>query len=469
MTREDFVESYSKLVNMALASGIRHGALPFVPGPDKEFNWRQHREFISRCHRGYEKAQDYAVQMVQQILAGTESPSERDWQLFHIRKVMDAIAYTILGGHSYVIRRLSTHGGPPAVDMRVLRNANEEARRRNRMSRLTFSLLADLTTSIHVADLLTIDFRVHPAKVDFVELKSGRVNTMLLSQLEHYAPTEEAIGKIDDDTAIAAEHKAQAKRMLRQRVRLARIDEIILTDKGIEPSLKMPLRLSKDFVVEDSYDDLIDDLLTTAQKEGGRAAASYAWCLHFGTAKSDDPETAKRRAAEAAMFAAHSHYESATEEVRGIIDEVRALIPPTHSLRLVNVVQSNLAAVSARPFPIWAISPENRLELVSQRMALAVAFDIGGFIAMGRSLDIPMRLSTRKEAARLLNGIPRHEKLTWGNRALLYTLDGHEITALSGMFSRFVNDLTNPVQFLRDAKRVGIDVPQQRDVPAAEE
>lgn len=454
---------------MALASGVRHGALPFVPGPDKEFTWNQHRDFISRCHRGYEKAQDYAVQLAQQILEDPESQSERDWRLLHIRKVVDAIAYTILGGQSYVIRRLSTHGGPPALDMRVLQQANEEARRRNRLSRLTFSLLADLTTSIHVADLLTIDFRVHPAKVDFVELKTGRVNTMLLSQLEHYEPTEEAISNIDDDSAIAVQHKAQAKRMLRQRLRLARIDEIILTDEGIEPSLKVPLRLSKDFVVEDSYDEFIDDLLTTARKEGGRAAASYAWCLHFGVATCKDPEKAKQRAAETAMFAAHSHYESATEEVRSIIDEVRALIPPAHSLRLINVVQSNLAAVSSRPFPIWAISPENRLDLVSRRMVLSVAFDIGGFIAMGRSLDIPMRLSTRKEAARLLNGIPQHEKLTWGNRALLYTLDGHEITALSGMFSRFVNDLTNPVQFLRDAKRVGINMPQQPAGPAAAE
>lgn len=464
MTREDFVKSYSQLVNMALASGVRHGALPFVPGPEKELNRKQHREFISRCHRGYEKAQDYAVQLVEQILGGTDSPSARNWQLLHIRKVMDAIAYTILGGQSYVIRRLSTHGVPPVLDLRVLRNANEEARRRNRISRLTFSLLADLTTSIHVADLLTIDFRLQPAKVDFIELKSGKVNTMLLSQLEHYTPTEEAIGKIDDDAAIAAEHKAQAKRMLRQRVRLARIDEIILTDKGIEPSLKMPFRLSKEFVVEESYDNLVDDLLTKAN-EGGRAAASYAWCLHFGAATGDDPDAAKRRAAEAALFAAHSHYESATAQVRGIIDEVRALIPPTHSLRLIDVVHSNISATSARPFPIWAISPENRLELVSQRIALAVAFDIGGFIAMGQALEIPMRLSTRKEAARLLNGIPQHEKLTWGNRALVYTLDAYEITALAGMFSRFVNDLTNPVQFLRDAKRVGVGLPQQRDAP----
>jgi len=149
MDADGFWVEYMRLFRTALESGVRH---------------RSHEELPE------------------------EDPAVKEWHSLHIRKIIDAIAFTLLGGSTYVVRRLAYQDEVPGVDFRVLDVTIEEAVRINGRSRQTFALVTDLTTCIHVADLLVIDFRgLHPT-LSLRELKSGKVNSMLLEHLECYEP-----------------------------------------------------------------------------------------------------------------------------------------------------------------------------------------------------------------------------------------------------------------------------------------
>ena len=184
---DDFLESVKSVVGAALEYGVRY--VPITPARDKSpfRDFRHQRDFFASCHRGYEKAQTRILELVRTLHSNPMlTDDEKLYRELIYRRVVDAIAFTILRTESHVARRLELHDVPPNLDFTTMTAAKREVDRLNDESRLTFALLADLTTFIHVADVLRVDFRSGVPSVHLVELKSGRVNNLLLSQLEMY-------------------------------------------------------------------------------------------------------------------------------------------------------------------------------------------------------------------------------------------------------------------------------------------
>ena len=118
------------------------------------------RRFLASCHRGYQKAQDYIISLLEELAHDTVLPEEdRLYRELILRRVIDGIAFVMLNLEFHVARRLVLHNSPPALNLTTVRTTQREANRLNNESRLTFALIADLTTFIHVADLLRVDFR----------------------------------------------------------------------------------------------------------------------------------------------------------------------------------------------------------------------------------------------------------------------------------------------------------------------
>src|SRR5260370_23909002 len=96
---------------------------------------------------------------------------------------------------THIMRRFCIHPRAPGIDLKTVKAALQEANRLNAESRQTFALLADLTTFIHVADILRLDGR-DTGKLSLIELKSGKVNEVLLSALDSYRPEPDAVKRI---------------------------------------------------------------------------------------------------------------------------------------------------------------------------------------------------------------------------------------------------------------------------------
>ena len=180
-SREEFCDDYRRMHSMALESGARVHPIR-VNSPNAPFVDERHQaDFLKACHRGYEKAQRTVVESISSLRSdSTIEDAEREFRELALRRIIDGIAVLLLQNKAHLIRRFVLHDDPPNVEVRTIHEALREADRLDSESRLTFALIADLTTFIHVCDILRIDFRNR--RLSLIELKSGRVNDMLLSE-----------------------------------------------------------------------------------------------------------------------------------------------------------------------------------------------------------------------------------------------------------------------------------------------
>ena len=88
--------------------------------------------------------------------------------------------------------------------------------------------------------------------------------------------------------------------------------------------------------------------------------------------------------------------------------------------------------------------------LISGNLCMMTAFDLVSFIQLCRSLGINAALSTRKEAARLLDKIGHQRELAlWDRRLLILPEKSHVGYMGTAMIGRFLLDLTCPAYYLK--------------------
>jgi hypothetical protein len=310
-------------------------------------------------------------------------------------------------------------------------------------------LIADLTTFIHVADLLRVDFRHAPARVAFIELKTGRINNILLEQLKDYEPNETSIDRLRHDSTIDNSHRQQAVRMLRQQIRLKQIDEVLTRDKGIDIQLKRPIKLLGPTTALNPYDHYLNELCDEAVADG-IAAATLEFCLHLGVAYDEDYDLSRLRAGQAAIFAAVNAAEQGPDELSLICQELAQVLKSGERLKAWNLLKTNLRGMSDLPFVLWGITSTHKVALVDQRLTVTRIFDLAGFIFFARQLGIAAELPTRKEAEKLAQELPRHYFPRWGNRVLRLHAPGHSSVIMLGrIMQRMTNDLHSPSHVLK--------------------
>jgi hypothetical protein len=378
---EEFFQEFERVFRMALHSGALNVPLA-GNSPETLFRDATHRKkFLQSCHRGYEKAQTRIGELTASIESDTSiTPEDKArWQLL-LRKIMDGIAVALFRAKSHVVRRLVFHPKPPKVSLDAIRDCLQAAAILNRQSRSTFALVADLTTFIHVCDIVRIDFRTHEPGVSLIELKSGRVNQMLMAHLERYRPSEDSIAKIAADPLIPEpSHRLQAQRMLRQQIKLAQIQEVIATDSGTDIKTKQPIKLSKEEVSGTTYDKLLDDLLSCARKSG-ISAGVVNYCIHIGIGYDDDPAVASEKAFRACNFSVATHLAKPPEGFTNVLEETKKMVPEGELFKASELLSSNFAAMNSRPFTLWGIERENLMAFVKGKLVVFSAFDVASFI-----------------------------------------------------------------------------------------
>lgn len=445
----DFFEQYARLLTLALETGVRSVIIPRDSSGHPFFDPRLRRKFLSSCHRGFEKSQNRIVRLLCELEENTElPPDEKEYRELLLRKIVDGIATTMLQDKAHVARRLALHNEIPGISMPVVKEALSAANKLNSESRQTFALVADLTTFVHVTDLVRVDFRGYQPSVSLIELKSGCVNQVLLEHLEQYAPQEESLQLIQEDPSIEEKHRAQAKRMLRQRIRLAQIDEVLTTDKGTDIQFNMPIILSKEEIVTESYDHFLDQLCDGAKSQV-YAAGIVSSCIHVGVGFSKDKGDARTRAIDALGHAIRSHLVDPPDGFAEVWDEVTSMVPHNELFKTFDILHSNLYAVPCKPLVSWSISRDNLISLVTKELCILVSFDVSSFIWLARQLGLEVSLTSRKRATQEAQRLGSLTVPRWGNRGIEYMTPEGPVLLLSGFFSRFINDLVNPLPFLK--------------------
>lgn len=448
---DDFLVEYERVLKRALSYGATN--VPLTGFRDRGIDWKVPKKFIPACHRGWEKVQDRIIDLLQQISCDRSLDEEETlYRQLLLRKIVDTMAYTMLEGKIYVMRRIAIHETMPPIDLKVIKKTQRTANRNNHESRLTFPLIADLTTFVHACDLLKIDFREGHRGLSLIELKDGRVNEMLLSQMEKYVLEDESLDKIKGDNNIAPNHKQQAARILRQKIRLDQVHTILKDDRGIDPGTRTPIVVVGDakgnVVEEENYGQFLAKLIESSKKEKcGVSSGMINYCLHLGIGYSSDKNVARRNAIYAAICSMKKQLKNPVMELTEIRNKLLALVTEKDIIMKGNLFEVNLHSWPVIPFLLWPISRQSLFDLVKRNLVIMFIFDLPGFFLLGKQLGVDLELSTRREADLAKKRIGIKNVVTFGNRMVKFTA-GSQSGTLASLITRFFTNLSRPAQFL---------------------
>ncbi len=432
--------------------------------------------FLRGCHRGYDKAQQYVGSLVIEIqreiavrevelkeYRRNKDPKHavvqdqitvlRNRQLT-LRRIMDTILCLMTRLDTWILRRLVLDRRIRDIDPVVLRKGIDVATRRNSENRLRFSLATDLTTIAQIGDLVEVSFDSKKPYWRVIELKEGRINEILCDLLD--ANRDQPDEKVSYERIVTGvgQHAAdQLTRIKQQRTRLELLEEIIVTDKGVDPTHNIPLVITPEKVFTDSYDEAIDHVIDAANKREV-ACTSLSGCLRLVALRQDHVRGDYMGAVGHALLHMRDPASACNlfEGQEQSLEEVEKIKkgPP-----FIDLVAHSMRAQWGRPIFLWT-DPKKTADLVMGRFRLFVQFDIEAFFALAEREGIKMSWITGKAAEKLkrdkisarIPGSPN----AWGVQVV--TPDGTVQTLLSGFIARVIADLTTPRQLLELVTRM---------------
>lgn len=426
------------------------------------------RRFIRGCHYGYDKAQRRIATLVMDI-ENKISTSEQELKLLRhnrdpsamhvlgrlkvlkerelvLRRIVDAILITILRFEIWILRRVIVEDRIRRVDPKVLSDTCRIASHRNSESRYRFSVISDLTTVVQIGDLVEVDLT--PGTKNgwkIIELKKGKMNEILSGILE-----ERSAGSFDQvveevRSSLGPYAAKQARRILAQEKRMKDFRQIIETDRGMDPGLKVEIHMTPEAIETEDYSEGVRGVVQqTAEK--GAAGMTIDGCLHLVGVKGEMIE----RKGIGVVAHAFLHLASPSYFCKlGEAEENEELEAMRSVPLFIDLVRHSMRAQWGRPVFLWmGISPAHIVDLVMGRIRIFAQFDFESFFRLAAESGIKMNWIVRKEAERfkrLSQRIPGSPD-AWGVRVELP--DGNSQELLSGFFARVISDLTRPKQLL---------------------
>lgn len=251
--------------------------------------------FITKCHEGFDKAQNEIVELLPKLEAKLpdlltlysvevrrykkekKPPVPRysdagiaySKQLFNLailRELANSIAWQILGNDGTRARAFIQGLPPNPIQRENLEKTLEIANRLNSKDKTSFALITDITSCIQVGDLLV---RLPTGQFGLCELKDGIINTHIEELLEE-SPTKQAtVDKFNQlATKFGKSFIKQFERVLRQKERMEMSLDYINNSVGIDIQFKKRKVTDINSRPTLTYHKEINDLLRKAKKNG---------------------------------------------------------------------------------------------------------------------------------------------------------------------------------------------------------
>ncbi len=448
----DFYDEYKSLMNTTLHYGTQAIQLSTDTDSISRADWKK---FYRACHKGFDRGQQKIVRMLVENSEAKLDDEEKESRELLLRKIADGIAITLAGGSMHVLKRLSYLDKPPTLQLEQIKNYLKVATEENASNSGTFCLISDLTTCIHVGDLIKVEHRGSRPNNGFfqvIELKTGDTNSHIQSITREYQLTTEDLVEMESDPRLkTVTMRKQAKRMHRQNIRLEQAETAIKTDTGIDIKYGTAVRHFETKRSLVYYSETLEEIFGTAVKHGFESA-TVNYCLHLGVGYSQDKEQALELAyASARQALALVRKENPEIEIEEV--DVRKEIPQANLVEAFNIHSLNLRSMCAFPFVSWDLK-QKYLNLFAQRkLALVTIIDLPALIWFARKLNVKLTWSTKKQTAKLTDKIPGKDQLVWDNKLLM----AGEVFISPGTWSRMLNELMTPYTvlcFIKDITKI---------------
>jgi len=467
-----------KLHTFAFTGGIEALASRGLTLKDIERDQAAHGRFIRGCHQGYDRAQrgiagaliewEEARRAAAALLS--EHRRNRDARaadallqervlanrMLVLRRLADSLIFTMVGFNPWIVKRFMAQKHTRPIDPLVLRRIVDYASRLNAESRYFFALASDLTTIIDVGDLLRID-RAPGAgsKWSLIEVKEGRVNAVISEIIQDAnAAEDEQMNRV---RAEFGEHGVrQARRMIRQQLRLQEVDKILTTDTGIDMVTNREIFLSREVYQAEDYVGALHHVIKSA-REKGIGVSAVDGCLRIAGVKVDE---LGRNAAMTGVAHLFYHLNNpaaacALPDKKGFVAEV----DPATARPFVDLVAHSMIVRWSYPAFIWMLEPEELFDVVMGRLLIFGQFDIQDFVSRVEALGFKTSWITAKQAAEMkrLGGPIPGSPNAW---ALRVEAGDFSVDYLVGFFGRLFTELMTPGDLLRMVRGDIARVPQ---------
>lgn len=394
--------------------------------------------FMGKVHKGFFLAQNNVIRLLRKSLteqkrikadlkvAKGQKDKERvavlNTDLHHaryqellLRRVMDAVAWQILGYDLTVLRRL--YYGQELIDItdsnldselcyveQILKDNPDD-----------FVLISDLTSFIQIGDVVRLTSRTGP---QIIELKEGEVNheifqtinTLLEIQCPYYL--ENALrGKNQ-------KYIEQMHRDLKQMQRAADVSTAINTGEGEDLYTGMPIKSVRDETIElATFSEKLDALLKQCRQKG-YATGVIEGCLLIGVYDT--------RRSFPQMFEAWTK-------------------PLGFKMPIVDL-QDGIADPLGYPVYLLPFSDSEIMDIVMGRVVIRMTLDIERWLDSFELDNVSWRWMTKKETARCNGELKGKSKVFSidGCGVELKNAKGVTLTLAGGVFSRMFTSLNTP-------------------------
>jgi hypothetical protein len=343
--------------------------------------------FFRACNEGFVKAQSAVLDHL-----ATDTPEKRmPWQeelLF--RKLIDAIAWQVLGRQTYIARQLYRDQPLKRWSEITGRDSLVNAARAHQGDDFTrFVMITDLSTLIQTGDLLISEPLDH--SYSLIELKDGEVNREAADLLfTKGGPTKEAIESFL--TRYGKKGFKQLERIYRQALRMAHVRDTVTKGESHDPDRDQTITVPEETLELETYDRHLSDLLDRARKKDW-AIDIVEECLFVGVFRTETLLAGKKSYRSwLRRMGWHEQYPSR--------DLLGAMVIPF-----------------APPLFSREFNRDNVLDLLFGRSTVLIGLHLEKFAALSSELGLPMAWSSRKEAAKLPS---KRIGLKLDNRVLLF-------------------------------------------------
>lgn len=460
-----FRKDLEEIVDIAFTTGGKCLNKKGVSGRE-QFSKRPdiYREFVSRCHSGYNVAQQLIAQQILELWetkekakakllqARAEKDEERVGQLKNIvdvvdnrilvlRRVVDSIAFTLFRGEVWVTRRFVLHAGVRQINIDAIKANYKSVFQKNNSNRLAFSVITDLTTFVHVGDLLEIDFSSGGPVWRVVELKTGAINEKLQkiseSKKEYFSDSSQRLTKKEQD---------QLNRILKQKERENKVSVLRGNPSKVSDiSLNMDVALGEEVISYEGYGLMLRDIMKEADKKGA-AIAVIDECLFVSCVAGEYGKAVHGMChliSDTIECAFLGKNQDAMDKERIAIDSL------SKSHYLVDLCTANMYAQSSNPFFLYPIRKRHMFKLLFGEMHLLVYFDMDRFLSLCKKSGVLVKPCGGKETDSIQQEFGRDLVPLHNKRAINVDLgDGFAFVLFGGSLHKIWFEFMSPSQLI---------------------
>ncbi len=359
-----------------------------------------------------------------------------------LRRLMDGILWVLLSEpwkFQYLIFQSRSGTSDPEELMKLVAIATKQ----NLESKRELHIVTDLTNLVQLGDIIRIRWDEEGLHVRLQEIKTGQVNdkimVLLLARKGTLSPAD--LDQLEIELGPSA--RKQATRILKQKGRFKRIDEIaqpyVLPESHRDDRVLQALAEAGKPPGMATYLSLLPDLVAYSRKDGISVFDVDGCLLLLGVSEKGMKMSGDLRQLPHWLYHfKHPDLECKREE----IDSLKKEYP------LVNLVNHNMNYMMSRSPLIW-YPKDLVLDVIMGRILVYVQFDLDVFFQMAADANIQLSFITGKEAE---EGKRRGESPMLenpkANGVKARFSNGRELKLTSSLFRSVYSQLVGPAEIL---------------------